>query len=116
MLVAIMTNVECWSLERRTVGPRKKKVNLVQKKKKNYDEILNRRNIFYCKQIFSKRTKKIQWKIQTLHRDFSPRNPNRENQHILYSFIVIHCLQYNIHIGSNDIQNPNPMTWISQQP
>ena len=31
-----------------------------------------------------KRTKKIQWQIQTLHRDFSPRNPNRENQHILY--------------------------------
>jgi hypothetical protein len=29
---------------------------------------------------------------------------------------IIHCLQYNIHIGSNDIQNPNPMTWISQQP
>ena len=39
-----------------------------------------------------------------------------ENQHILYSFIVIHCLQYNIHIGANGIQNPNPMTWISQQP
>jgi hypothetical protein len=31
-----------------------------------------------------KRTKKIQWQIQTLHRDFSPGNPNRENQHILY--------------------------------
>jgi hypothetical protein len=31
-----------------------------------------------------KRTEKIQWKIQTLHRDFSPGNPNRENQHILY--------------------------------
>ena len=29
---------------------------------------------------------------------------------------VIHCLQYNIHIGANDIQNPNPMTSISQQP
>jgi hypothetical protein len=55
-------------------------------------------------------------KIQTLHKDFSPGNPNRENQHILYSFIVIHCLQYHIHIGANDIQNPNPMTWISQQP
>jgi hypothetical protein len=47
---------------------------------------------------------------------FFPRNTNRENQHILYSFIVIHCLQYNIHIGASDIQNPNPMTWISQQP
>jgi hypothetical protein len=31
-----------------------------------------------------KRTEKIQWQIQTLHRDFSPGNPNRENQHILY--------------------------------
>jgi hypothetical protein len=36
---------------------------------------------------------------------FFPGKPNRENQHILYSFIVIHCLQYNIHIGINDIQN-----------
>jgi hypothetical protein len=58
----------------------------------------------------------IQWKIHTLDKWFSPRNPNRENQHILYSFIVIHCLQYNIHIGYNDIYKPNPMTWISQQP
>jgi hypothetical protein len=31
-----------------------------------------------------KRTEKIQWQIQALHRDFSPGNPNRENQHILY--------------------------------
>jgi hypothetical protein len=31
-----------------------------------------------------KRIEKIQWQIQTLHRDFSPGNPNRENQHILY--------------------------------
>jgi hypothetical protein len=31
-----------------------------------------------------KRTEKIQWQIQTLHRDFSLGNPNRENQHILY--------------------------------
>jgi hypothetical protein len=31
-----------------------------------------------------KRIEKIQWKIQTLHIDFSPGNPNRENQHILY--------------------------------
>jgi hypothetical protein len=29
---------------------------------------------------------------------------------------IIHYLQYNIHIGANGIQNPNPMTWISQQP
>jgi hypothetical protein len=27
----------------------------------------------------------------------------------------IHCLQYNIHIGDSAIQNPNPMTCISQQ-
>jgi hypothetical protein len=47
--------------------------------------ILTLYNIYY-KQIFSK-NKKIQCKIQTLHRYFSPRNPNRENQHILYSFI-----------------------------
>jgi hypothetical protein len=35
-----------------------------------------------------------------------------------YSIFIhtIHCLQYNIHIGANDIQNPNPMNWISQQP
>jgi hypothetical protein len=45
-----------------------------------------------------KRTEKIQWQIQTLHRVFSPGNPNWENQHILYSYIVLHCLQYNIHI------------------
>jgi hypothetical protein len=63
-----------------------------------------------------KRTEKIQWQIQTLHRDFSPGNPNRENQHILYSYIVLHCLQYNIHIGASGIQNPNPMTWISPKP
>ena len=58
----------------------------------------------------------MQWKIHTLYKDFSPRNPNRENQHILYSFIGIHCLQYNIDIGASGIQNPNPMTWISQKP
>jgi hypothetical protein len=58
----------------------------------------------------------MQWQIQTLHIDFPPRNSNQENTHIIYSFTVIHCLQYNIHIGSNGIQNPNPMTWISQQP
>jgi hypothetical protein len=63
-----------------------------------------------------KRTEKIQWQIQTLHRYFSPGNPNRENQHILYSFIVLQCLQYKIHIGASDIQNPNPMTWISPKP
>jgi len=31
-----------------------------------------------------KRTENIQWQIQKLHRYFSPGNPNRENQHILY--------------------------------
>jgi hypothetical protein len=77
--------------------------------------ILTLYNIYY-KQIFSKRKKYIQWKIQALHRDFPHGNPNRENHHILYSFIVIHCLQYNINIGDNEIQNHNPMTWISQQP
>ena len=66
--------------------------------------------------LLDNRIEKIQWKMQTLHRDFSSGNPNWENQHILYSFIVIHCLQYNIHIGSNGIQNPNPMNCISQQP
>ena len=71
----------------------------------------------YLLQIdIQKRTEKIQWQIQTLHRDFSPGNPNQENQHILYAYIVLHCLQYNIHIGANDIQNPNPMTWISPKP
>jgi hypothetical protein len=80
-----------------------------------YLHILTLYNI-YCKQILSKRTEKMQWKIQTLHRDFSPGNPNRENQHLLYSFIVIHCLRYNMHIGANIIQNPNPVTSISQQP
>jgi hypothetical protein len=41
-------------------------------------------------------TKKIQWKIQTLHKDFSPRNLNWENQHILYSFIcdTLFTIQY----------------------
>jgi hypothetical protein len=30
----------------------------------------------YSKHIFSERIEKIQWKIQTLHIDFSPGNPN----------------------------------------
>jgi hypothetical protein len=43
-----------------------------------------------------KRTKKIQWQIQTLHRDFSPGNPNRENQYILYSYpcVTLFTIQY----------------------
>ena len=43
-----------------------------------------------------KRTEKIQWKIQTLHRDFSPGNPNRENQHILYwyTYATLFTIQY----------------------
>jgi hypothetical protein len=43
-----------------------------------------------------KRTEKIQWQIQTLHRDFSPGNPNRENQHILYSYncVTLLSIQY----------------------
>jgi hypothetical protein len=43
-----------------------------------------------------KRTEKIQWQIQTLHRDFSPGNPNRENQHILYSYncVTLFTIQY----------------------
>jgi hypothetical protein len=80
-------------------------------------EIVNSNLVQYLLQTdIQKRTEKIQWQIQTLHRDFSPGNPNRENQHILYSYIVLHCLQYNIHIGANGIQNPNPMTWISPKP
>jgi reverse gyrase len=43
-----------------------------------------------------KRTEKIQWQIQTLHRDFSPGNPNWENQHILYSYncVTLFTIQY----------------------
>jgi hypothetical protein len=79
--------------------------------------IVNSNLVQYLLQTdIQKRTEKIQWQIQTLHRDFSPGNPNRENQHILYSYIVLHCLQYNIHIGASGIQNPNPMTWISPKP
>jgi hypothetical protein len=79
--------------------------------------IVNSNLVQYLLQTdIQKRTEKIQWQIQTLHRDFSPGNPNRENHHILYSYIVLHCLQYNIHIGANGIQNPNPMTWISPKP
>jgi hypothetical protein len=64
-------------------------------------EYVNSNLVQYLLQTdIQKRTEKIQWKIQTLHRDFSPGNPNRENQHILYSYIVLHCLQYNIHIGA----------------
>ena len=64
-----------------------------------------------------KRTEKIQWQIQTLHRDFSPGNPNREKPtYIILIHIVLHCLQYNIHIGASGIQNPNLMTWISPKP
>jgi hypothetical protein len=36
--------------------------------------------------------------------------------YIILIHIVLHCLQYNIHIGANGIQNPNPMTWISPKP
>jgi hypothetical protein len=84
---------------------------------KNFHKVVNPNLVQYLLQTdIQKRTEKIQWQIQTLHRDFSPGNPNRENQHILYSFIVLHCLQYNIHIGASGIQNPNPMTWISPKP
>jgi hypothetical protein len=80
-------------------------------------DYVNSNLVQYLLQIdIQKRTEKIQWQTQTLHRDFSPGNPNRENQHILYSYIVLHCLQYNIHIGASGIQNPNPMTWISPKP
>jgi hypothetical protein len=80
-------------------------------------ETVNSNLVQYLLQTdIQKRTEKIQWQIQTLHRDFSPGNPNRENQHILYSYIMLHCLQYNIHIGASGIQNPNPMTWISPKP
>jgi hypothetical protein len=67
-------------------------------------------------QYLQKRTENIQWQMKTLHRDFSPGNPKWENQHILYSFIVLQCLQYKIYIGASGIQNPNPMTWISPKP
>jgi hypothetical protein len=40
--------------------------------------------IIYCKHIFNKRTNKIS-QIHTLQKYFSPGNPKRENQHILYS-------------------------------
>jgi hypothetical protein len=49
------------------------------------EKLVNSNLVQYLLQTdIQKRTKKIQWKIQTLHRDFSPGNPNRENQHILY--------------------------------
>jgi hypothetical protein len=48
-------------------------------------EVVNSNLVQYLLQTdIQKRTEKIQWQIQTLHRDFSPGNPNRENQHILY--------------------------------
>jgi hypothetical protein len=47
--------------------------------------IVNSNLVQYLLQTdIQKRIEKIQWQIQTLHRDFSPGNPNRENQHILY--------------------------------
>jgi hypothetical protein len=47
--------------------------------------IVNSNLVQYLLQTdIQRRTEKIQWQIQTLHRDFSPENPNRENQHILY--------------------------------
>jgi hypothetical protein len=49
------------------------------------NKIVNSNLVQYLLQTdIQKRTEKIQWQIQTLHRDFSPGNPNRENQHILY--------------------------------
>jgi hypothetical protein len=58
--------------------------NLGSKNAKNH-AIVNSNLVQYLLQTdIQKRTEKIQWQIQTLHRDFSPGNPNRENQHILY--------------------------------
>jgi hypothetical protein len=52
---------------------------------KEWVPIVNSNLLQYLLQIdIQKRIEKIQWQIQTLHRDFSPGNPNRENQHILY--------------------------------
>jgi hypothetical protein len=52
---------------------------------KHWWETVNSNLVQYLLQTdIQKRTEKIQWQIQTLHRDFSPGNPNRENQHILY--------------------------------
>jgi hypothetical protein len=89
---------------------------VVNMRDKNKDTVNSNLVQYLLQTNIQKRTKKIQWQIQTLHRDFSLGNPNRENQHILYSYIVLHCLQYNIHIGASGIQNPNPMTWISPKP
>jgi hypothetical protein len=78
------------------------------------DNIVNSNLVQYLLQTdIQKRTEKIQWKTQTLHRDFSPGNPKLGKPAYI---IFIHCLQYNIHIGANGIQNPNPMTWISPKP
>jgi hypothetical protein len=52
---------------------------------RSYSVSVNSNLVQYLLQTdIQKRTEKIQWQIQTLHRDFSPGNPNRENQHILY--------------------------------
>ena len=60
-----------------------------------------------------KRTEKMQCQIQTLHRDFPPGNQIGKTSIYYIDTLVLHCLQYNIHIGASGIQNPNPMTWIS---
>jgi hypothetical protein len=124
----------CWYIDngcsRHMAGDENKFLKLKRDKGGNvsfgdnkYDKIIGKGKVvnsnlvqYLLQTDIQKRTEKIQWQIQTLHRDFSPGNPNRENQHILYSYIVLHCLQYNIHIGASGIQNPNPMTWISPKP
>ena len=53
-----------------------------------------------------KRTEKIQWKIQTLHRDFSPGNPNREKPAYI---IFIHCVTlFTIQYTYRSQRHPKP--------
>jgi hypothetical protein len=52
----------------------------------------------------------------THYKDIFPLKTQTRKTSTFYIHTHIHCLQYNIHIGAGDIQNPNPINWINQQP
>ena len=70
----------------------------------------------YLLQIdIQKRTEKIQWKKHYTEIFHLETQTGKTSIYYIHT-IVLHCLQYNIHIGASGIQNPNPMTWISPKP
>jgi len=71
--------------------------------------------LFTIKKISIKEQKRYNGKY-THYTKIFPLKTQTGKTNILCICLMIHCLQYNIHIGSRRIQNHNPITWISQQP